>query len=107
MTMSSDSTDLDAIVTQPFVSRHRDHIAGRKGKTVGIQRLGLAPRVRTYLIDTFPRGIYQHQGAAMETILQGADVCLSTGTASGKTLAFHMSALSLLEVDPKASILVL
>lgn len=100
-------SDPTPLLRDLFVCRHSDHIAGRAGSTAGYDDLDLSAPVRAHLDTKYPEGIYLHQRSALETILHGADVCLSTGTASGKTLAFHLSALSLLAQNPKAKILVL
>ena len=55
----------------------------------------------------FPKGVYLHQAAAIEKLAQGSNVCLATGTASGKTLLFHAGAVECLARDPKSKILCL
>jgi DEAD/DEAH box helicase domain-containing protein len=48
----------------------------------------LHPRVRAWLSQRFPAGLYRHQARALAALLEGSDVALSTPTASGKTLVF-------------------
>lgn len=49
--------------------------------------------------------LYNHQYLAAKAAKDGHNVCIATSTSSGKTAIFHMSALELLEQDPKARIL--
>lgn len=48
----------------------------------------LAGKVRDVLSQRYPNGLYAHQAEAIERALAGADICIATPTASGKTLAF-------------------
>jgi DEAD/DEAH box helicase domain-containing protein len=45
--------------------------------------------------------LYEHQVEALEAARRGANVIVSTGTASGKTLAFNLPVLDALATDPK------
>jgi DEAD/DEAH box helicase domain-containing protein len=54
----------------------------------------------------FARGLWTHQSEALRQFESGANVVISTGTASGKSLAFQAAALRLLEEDPNAAVLV-
>src|SRR5215468_7026224 len=45
--------------------------------------------------------LYTHQRAAWEAAARGEHVCVTTGTASGKTLAFNLPVLDALARDPK------
>jgi DEAD/DEAH box helicase domain-containing protein len=51
--------------------------------------------------------LYTHQAAAVEAALQGDNVVLATGTASGKTLGYILPVLDRLLRDPKATALLL
>ncbi|MEP6563131.1 MAG: DEAD/DEAH box helicase, partial [Nakamurella sp.] len=56
------------------------------------------------------KGIYQpwsHQAQAAELAHSGRDVVVATGTASGKSLAYQLPALSALTADPRACVLYL
>jgi DEAD/DEAH box helicase domain-containing protein len=53
------------------------------------------------------RDLYDHQAAAIEAVLRGENVTLSTGTASGKTLGYILPVLHTLLRDPKATALLL
>jgi DEAD/DEAH box helicase domain-containing protein len=59
-----------------------------------VRKLGLSP-------------LYTHQAQAVELALVGENVVLVTGTASGKSLAYHLPALQFLMHNPGASALYL
>src|SRR5262249_51215792 len=42
----------------------------------------LDDRVRQFLIERWPSGLFEHQARAIEAALGGRDVCLATSTAS-------------------------
>ena len=67
--------------------------------------LSLAHGTNQYLNTTFG-GVYRHQHAAIEHILRGEHTCLTTGTASGKSLAFYVAALEALQRDAQAKVIV-
>jgi DEAD/DEAH box helicase domain-containing protein len=65
---------------------------------------GLHPRVRDALgVD----GLYLHQLAAWEAAARGENVIVTTGTASGKTLAFNLPVLDAIARAPKTRALYL
>ncbi len=68
--------------------------------------IALRPEVAAALDQ---RGIrlYRHQVATIEALRAGRDVALTTPTASGKTLAFHIPTLEWLGEDPNATALYL
>jgi DEAD/DEAH box helicase domain-containing protein len=51
------------------------------------------------LTAKFPQGLYSHQAQAIEESLQGKNVVIATGTASGKTLSFAVPVLQALLED--------
>ena len=51
-------------------------------------------------------GLWNHQSLALERIGEGANVVVSTGTASGKSLIFRSAAFHRTLTDPKARVLV-
>jgi DEAD/DEAH box helicase domain-containing protein len=55
--------------------------------------LGLSMATLQTLQKIYPKGIYSHQKNALKNILAGENVCLTTGTASGKSLVFYAAAL--------------
>lgn len=56
----------------------------------------LHDHIKAQLSDRFPGGVYCHQADAIQTVLEGADVCLATQAASGKSLIFMTAAAELL-----------
>jgi DEAD/DEAH box helicase domain-containing protein len=62
---------------------------------------GLHPRVLTSLEDLGLAGVYRHQARAFEAAERGEHIVVSTGTASGKTLAFNLPVLNALAAEPK------
>jgi len=57
------------------------------------------------LLRTFDKGIYLHQKEAIRSAKEGKNVCISTGTASGKTLAFQIAAIERLAHDQSSRIM--
>ncbi len=53
----------------------------------------LDPRVQSALIGNGISGLYGHQADVWEAACRGEHVCVSTGTASGKSLAFTLPVL--------------
>lgn len=67
----------------------------------------LHEQVSQRLREEYPFGLYKHQALALEAILNGKDVALSTSTASGKSLVFISAALHILLNDQAAKVLAL
>jgi DEAD/DEAH box helicase domain-containing protein len=61
----------------------------------------LNSRVRTALEAQGLSGLYRHQAEAFAAALRGEHLVVSTGTASGKTLAFNLPVLNALAAEPK------
>jgi DEAD/DEAH box helicase domain-containing protein len=61
----------------------------------------LDPRVRAALEDQGLNGLYRHQADAFAAAGRGEHLVVSTGTASGKTLAFNLPVLDALAAEPK------
>lgn len=57
------------------------------------------------LLSRYSGNIYKHQHECVKTFMSGKNVCLSTQTASGKTLAFQICANEILDQDENARIL--
>ncbi len=60
----------------------------------------LHPKVRRALTDCGIDRLYQHQADAIRKSISGADVVMESPTASGKTLAFTVPMLDLLQREP-------
>lgn len=67
--------------------------------------LPLAEQPANFLRRRHPGGIFEHQDAALRVALARGNVCMATGTSSGKSLVFQTTALQRLAEDPNARIL--
>jgi len=61
----------------------------------------LEPRVASALVARGTTALYTHQAAAWRAAATGGHLIVTTGTASGKTLAFNLPILDALARDPK------
>ncbi len=77
----------------------------RPSELYSVDDLPLAPASRAFLQNAYPAGIYRHQKEALRSTLLGQNVCLVTGTASGKSLVFQTAAIDLLARNPQARII--
>lgn len=73
---------------------------GREGRTEPLPET-LDPRVASALAARGVRALYRHQAATWEATHRGEHVIVTTGTASGKSLAFNLPVLDCLVRDPK------
>ena len=62
---------------------------------------GLHPRVREALAAQGVDALYAHQAEAWDSAARGEHFVVTTGTASGKTLAFNLPVLDALAREPK------
>lgn len=83
---------------------HHALLPGRDPEYRQVADLNLSRPTEAYLAK-MPNGIYGHQHRALQAFLAGDNVCLTTGTASGKTLAFMASAIEILSRNPRARVL--
>ncbi len=60
-----------------------------------------------YAARQFKHGLYQHQVEAITSAARGGNVCLATGTASGKTALFHAAAIRIIGAEHKSKVLCL
>jgi DEAD/DEAH box helicase domain-containing protein len=61
----------------------------------------LHPRLREALEAQGVQGLYEHQAAAWDAAQRGEHMIVTTGTASGKTLAFNLPVLDAIAREPK------
>ncbi len=80
-------------------------IPAREAGLSELDDLGLSTLTLQTLKKMYPKGIYTHQKAALKSILTGENVCLTTGTASGKSLVFYAAALEHIVRNPSARII--
>src|SRR5262245_46822849 len=67
----------------------------------------LDPLVVSSLVGVGVTSLYRHQAEAWEAAQRGEDVIVTTGTASGKSLAFTLPVLDGIARDPRARALYL
>lgn len=97
---------LDYAAERGWRTAHRSRLPGRAGAAFSCAELPLCPATRG-LLGQYSDGIYRHQKEALTSWLQGHNTCLATGTASGKSLAFHLCALEALHRAPQNRVLAL
>lgn len=78
---------------------------GKAAENFSINDLPVSGSSKTLLLSLTPNGIYRHQKEAIQAFLNGQNVCLATGTASGKSLAFQIAAIEQLAKDPTAKVI--
>jgi len=79
---------------------YRTEISAQDARSVPLPD-GLHPRVVEALARQGVDGLYTHQASAFGAALRGDNLMVSTGTASGKTLAFNLPVLHALAAEPK------
>jgi DEAD/DEAH box helicase domain-containing protein len=62
---------------------------------------GLDPRLVSALVANGVTGLYRHQAEAWEVAGRGENLVVTTGTASGKSLAFNLPVLDAIAREPK------
>jgi DEAD/DEAH box helicase domain-containing protein len=67
----------------------------------------LEPRVASALLGVGVTSLYRHQAEAWEAARRGENVVVTTGTASGKSLAFNLPVLDAIVREPKTRALYL
>ena len=76
----------------------------RQSMSVSAEDLGLQSATIKSL-EKYKNSIYRHQYEAISCFLSGANIAVTTPTASGKTLIFNTCAIDILSRDPKARII--
>jgi len=95
-------SDLNSILAEVGISPAQSiEIPGRPPSFLPVSE-SLNPFVRDRLVSQFPNGLYSHQANAIESALEGRDVCLATTTASGKSAVFAALACHYALEDPLA-----
>jgi len=100
---------LRGLLAQPDVSAavtaHR--VLPARAAQVGPIPGWLDPRLRGALEDRGMPALYRHQVDALEALRGGEDILVSTPTASGKSLCYHLPVLQAIAEDPSARALYL
>lgn len=84
---------------------HTIQLPAREKAVFLVDDLNLSPVTSQYLAKMAPGGIYLHQREAIRQSRDGKNVCIATGTASGKSLVFYATALEKLSKSPESRIL--
>ncbi|MGE5179269.1 MAG: DEAD/DEAH box helicase [Bacteroidota bacterium] len=91
----------------------------RRNELVHLERLPAKPAIYGDLAEPLPKALqtalaaqgierlYAHQARAVDLARSGASVAVATGTASGKSLAYHLPILERLLLEPGATALYL
>ena len=69
--------------------------------------VGLKNPLNQLLETSFPQGLYKHQVEAINAVLSGENVLITTGTSSGKSLCYQIPCLNFALVDSLATALLL
>jgi DEAD/DEAH box helicase domain-containing protein len=80
-------------------------IPEKKAEYIGFEDLNLSSKSRQYLKEACPKGLYLHQREAIKRYLEGNNICITTGTASGKSLPFYVLGIEELVKDPRNRII--
>ena len=67
--------------------------------------LAISQESKRFLQNVFPDGVYQHQRIAIQHVLAGKNICMTTGAASGKSLPFYIAAIEDLLKDSSSRII--
>jgi DEAD/DEAH box helicase domain-containing protein len=97
--MATVAASWDELLTGEEVAYATD-VPARDADVVPIPE-SLHPRVQTALQELGLTGLYRHQAEAVAAAARGEHIVVSTGTASGKTLAFNLPVLDALAAEPK------
>ncbi|GIH12411.1 helicase [Rugosimonospora africana] len=85
---------------------HVERVPARDGVTAAWPGW-VTPALRAALADRGITAPWRHQAEAADLAHAGEHVIVSTGTGSGKSLAYHLPVLATLESDPRATALYL
>ena len=77
----------------------------REAQYYGHNDISLSKQSISFLDYNASKGIYQHQKEAIKRFLEGENVCLTTGTASGKSLIFYIAGIETLVKYPDSKII--
>jgi DEAD/DEAH box helicase domain-containing protein len=97
--MATTATTWDDVVTGEELA-HLTTEPARAARTAPLPD-HLDPRVREALAAAGITELFTHQAEAWEAAVRGEHLIVTTGTASGKTLAFNLPVLDALARDPK------
>ena len=98
---------LDALTKDPEYKDQIAHIHTQPAREAQLADLpdGLHPGCEAFLKALNLSKLYQHQAEAVDALLKGENVILSSGTASGKSLCYQLPILETMLNDPNATAL--
>lgn len=97
--------DLDGyLVERNWEHVHSQIVPEKPAEYASYDKLDLSLHSRTYL-QSLNSQLYTHQVKGVEGFKNGENVCLTTATASGKSLVFQISALETIHEEPDSKIL--
>jgi len=80
-------------------------IKPRDKKLLPFSDLDVSGQARRYLEELYPNGLYMHQKEALRALVVGQNVCMLTGTASGKSMVFYTKGIDVLAKNHDAKII--
>ncbi|PYE52032.1 DEAD/DEAH box helicase [Deinococcus yavapaiensis] len=97
----------DALTRSPWTRTHTLPSDARLAALEPAHALPVSDVTKRYLTRAYPHGVYRHQAIAARHAAEFHNFVVATGTASGKTLCFHVAALEQLVTTPDARVIVL
>ena len=83
---------------------HTVTLASREKQVFSSDELALSAVAHRFLAKSGAK-LYLHQREAVHSFLDGANVCMTTGTASGKSLPFYIAGIDQLARNPDSKII--
>ena len=84
---------------------HTDEIEESPAKYFKIYGKDISMATNNFLFKYYRNGIYKHQKVTFEYFLDKKNVCITTKTASGKSLCFYLSSIELIQRNRNARII--
>src|SRR5437016_5464998 len=84
---------------------HTIELPARSKELFGLESLSLQASTRNYLNNALPEGLYRHQKEALQLFQPEKNICITTGTASGKSAIFYSAAIEKLAKSRSSKIL--
>jgi DEAD/DEAH box helicase domain-containing protein len=82
-------------------------IEERQGQLFPMTDVNLSDANKNLLLRKYPEGLYLHQKLAIQEYQTGKNVCMTTGTASGKSLPFYITGIEALQQRSKSKVMAL
>ena len=82
-------------------------IEERQGQLFPMTDVNLSDANKNLLLRKYPEGLYLHQKLAIQEYQTAKNVCMTTGTASGKSLPFYITGIEALQQRSKSKVMAL